>query len=253
MNWGNLSPFFAPSPSVSSGTDPYKYLVVDNFLEDAGAKELARDFPDASAPWHRYDNPFERKLLQDDMRVMPVPHMLTFLILNSGPFVEFLERSMGISGLIPDPSLRGGGLHQIMTGGKLDIHCDFNWHQHLKLDRRLNAILYLNPIWDESWGGHLEMWDRNMTACQKKIAPVFNRLVVFETTDFSYHGHPEPLRCPPSVTRKSMAWYYYTNGRPESEKSAAHAAMFKKRPDEETSEEIEELRRRRNLGSKHIA
>jgi hypothetical protein len=42
-------------------------------------------------------------------------------------------------------------------------------------------------------------------------------MVIFSTTDFSYHGHPEPLNCPDNRSRRSLALYYYTNGRPASE------------------------------------
>ena len=85
------------------------------------------------------------------------------------------------------------------------MHVDFNLHDHLRLDRRLNSILYLNQDWEEEWGGHLELWDSSMSRCVQKIPPLLNRCVVFNTTDSSYHGHPDPLTCPPEVTRKSLA------------------------------------------------
>ena len=120
----------------------------------------------------------------------------------------------GIQSLIPDPSFQGGGLHQIVPGGKLGIHADFNKHSRFGLDRRLNLLLYLNKNWREEYGGHLELWDRDMTHCEAKVAPIFNRVMVFGTTDFTYHGHPDPLRCPEGMTRKSLALYYFSDGRP---------------------------------------
>ena len=57
-----------------------------------------------------------------------------------------------------------------------------------------------------------------------------NRAVVFNTTDWSWHGHPEPLRCPPGWTRRSIALYYYSNGRPDAECSASHGVLWKERP-----------------------
>jgi hypothetical protein len=56
--------------------------------------------------------------------------------------------------------------------------------------------------------------------------------VVFATTDFAYHGHPDPLTCPTDRARRSMALYYYTNGRPASEVSYTHTTMFRSRPNE---------------------
>jgi len=228
-------------------TYPFKYVVIDDFIIDRNyAVKLYEHFPPAEKNWYKYDNVFEKKRAQDKINEIPSALANFLLYGNSHIFTNAFEAFFDIKGLIPDPALRGGGLHQIYRGGKLDVHADFNWHQHLNLDRRLNAILYLNYEWQESWNGHLELWDKEMSACQIKLLPIFNRLVVFETTDFSYHGHPEPLKCPPEITRKSMAWYYYTNGRPEHEKSESHSTLFKKRPQDQTNEEIEALREKRN-------
>lgn len=149
--------------------------------------------------------------------------------LNSSVFIEFLENLTGINGIIPDPHLEGGGLHQIQRGGFLKMHVDFNWHSKLRLDRRLNLLIYLNKNWKEEYGGHLELWDKDMTRCEKKVLPIFNRCFIFNTSDFSYHGHPEPLTCPEGETRKSLALYYYSNGRPSEEISNFHSTVFQAR------------------------
>jgi hypothetical protein len=154
---------------------------------------------------------------------------------NAATVIGFLERLTGIDGLVPDPHLVGGGLHQIERGGRLEVHADFNRHEHLRLDRRLNMILYLNREWREEWGGHLELWDRTMRRCVRKVLPVANRCVVFATSDHSFHGHPDPLTCPPGVTRKSLALYYYSNGRPVDEITDAHNTLFQYRRGEVAS------------------
>lgn len=157
---------------------------------------------------------------------------------NSSTFITFLEILTGIDGIIPDPHFEGGGLHQIERGGYLKMHVDFNRHNKMRLDRRLNLLIYLNKDWQEEYGGHLELWDRNMTQCVKKVLPVFNRFVVFSTNDFSYHGHPEPLTCPEDRSRKSLALYYYTNGRPAEELADGntHSTIFMERPGEDLTE-----------------
>ncbi len=71
-----------------------------------------------------------------------------------------------------------------------------------------------------------------MTACQERILPIANRCVIFSTTDFSLHGHPDPLACPPGRTRRSLALYYYTNGRPADEIGPDHTTAFRARPGE---------------------
>ena len=124
------------------------------------------------------------------------------------------------------------GLHQIEPGGHLAVHADFNFHEQLRLDRRINLLLYLNDDWDPGWGGALELWRSDMSAMSRSILPLANRCVIFNTTDHSYHGHPEPLACPPGRTRQSLALYYYSNGRPRGEASESRSTYFQPRPDE---------------------
>ena len=146
--------------------------------------------------------------------------------MNSFEMLLWLEALTGIEGLIPDPYFGGGGLHQIEPGGFLKVHADFNVHPKLKLDRRLNVLVYLNREWRDEYGGHLELWDRDTSTCRVKILPLFNRTVIFSTTDTSFHGHPHPLTSPAGMSRKSVSLYYYTAGRPESERSAPHDTIF---------------------------
>jgi hypothetical protein len=145
--------------------------------------------------------------------------------MNSQPMLEYLEHLTGIKNLIPDPTFEGGGFHEIKPGGFLKLHADFNKHRGTNLDRRLNVLVYLNENWEESYGGHFELWDKDMKGCQCKILPLFNRMAIFSTTDFSFHGHPDKLTCPEDRSRKSMAFYYYTNGRPASEINAGKENM----------------------------
>jgi hypothetical protein len=87
----------------------------------------------------------------------------------------------------------------------------------MHLDRRINVLVYLNENWEESYGGHFELWEKDMSKCAVRIAPIFNRMAIFSTTDYSWHGHPDELTCPPDRSRRSLALYYYTNGRPAEE------------------------------------
>lgn len=227
---------------------PFRHVVIDNFLADFHWHNLLTTFPHPNSDWYTYDNPFEKKRAIDRLDKMPGFIMQELAKFNTHIFIDNLEKITGIEGLIPDPSFRGGGMHQILPGGKLDVHVDFNYHQKLKLDRRLNVILYLNEDWKEEYGGHLELWNSTMTQCEKRILPIANRLVIFETTETSFHGHPDPVTCPEGMTRKSLALYYYTNGRPENEKVAPHSTKFQMRPTDQTSAEIEALRQKRNEG-----
>jgi len=213
---------------------PFPHVVLDDFFDPRLLDRVLSEFPKpGEIPWQRFDNAREIKLASaSESSFGPVTRLLLYH-LNSITFLEFLGSVTGIADLMPDPCFNGGGLHQIVRGGKLAIHADFNKHPRYGLDRRLNLLLYLNKDWREEFGGHLELWNRDMTRCEAKILPVFNRLMVFGTTDFTYHGHPDPLQCPEGMTRKSLALYYFSNGRPAQEISGDHSTLFRARsPDE---------------------
>jgi Rps23 Pro-64 3,4-dihydroxylase Tpa1-like proline 4-hydroxylase len=212
---------------------PFPHVVLDNFFDEEVLDRVLAEFPrEDEIAWKKFNDRRQVKLASTNEKQIP-PFTRHFLYeLNSSTFLRFLEKLTGVDGLIPDPHFQGGGLHQIVPGGKLGIHTDFNKHPEFHLDRRLNVIVYLNRNWHEEYGGHFELWDREVTECIKRILPIFNRLLIFNTNDFTFHGHPEPLACPPGMTRKSLALYYFSNGRPAHEVSHAAGADFIGRPNE---------------------
>lgn len=213
---------------------PFPHAVMDDFLREDVLDAVLGEFPKPrDIDWIRFDDPTQRKLAANDSAEMGPATRRLVAELNGSVFIDFLERLTGIEGLVGDPHLEGGGLHQIEPGGLLKVHADFNRHPRLQLERRLNVLIYLNRDWQEEWGGAFELWDADMTAAVTKVMPVFNRCVVFSTTSTSYHGHPEPLACPEDRTRKSLALYYYSRDRPRSEQAAAHNTLFKARPGEQ--------------------
>jgi len=216
---------------------PFPHLVIDNFLPEAILDQILEEFPSPDQiQWQQFQNVKENKLASNKEITMGKVTRLLLYQFNSSVFTDFLEKLTGIEGIIPDPDFQGGGLHQIKPGGYLKVHADFNKHGKLNLDRRLNVLLYLNKDWEESYGGHFELWNQEMTQCETKMLPLYNRCVIFSTTDFSYHGHPNPLTCPEGRTRKSLALYYYSNGRPAEEVSGSHSTMFRERPGENLQE-----------------
>lgn len=228
-----LTPLAVSLASQYSTAEPFPHVVIDDFLPANVLRKVADSFPQADEiDWHRSANPRQQKLAAEDETQISDDARRLLYQLNSATFMKFLEALTGIDGLIPDPYFAGGGLHQIERGGYLKIHADFNRHPKFGLERRLNLLLYLNDDWKEEYGGHLELWNRDMTQSVRRILPIFNRCVIFNTTDFSYHGHPEPLTCPRGMTRKSLALYYYSNGRPAEEASNKHGTLVQPRPGE---------------------
>ena len=211
---------------------PFPHIVFDDFLPQPVAEEMLAAFPGlGDIQWYETDSDAEKKLSTKfgEDNIPPAIRQVIYEM-NGSSFITFLEELTGIDGLIPDPHLRGGGLHNLKRGGKLGVHADFNWYKKLRVDRRINLLLYLNRDWQPQWHGQLQLWDEAMTRCEVSLEPRFNRCVIFNTTSTSFHGVPDALECPPDVSRKSVALYYYTSGRPEEEKQPAHGTWFKRRP-----------------------
>lgn len=224
---------------------PYPHIVIDNFLKDDVAKQVAECFPKLdSGFWFQYDNPIEKKFATDDIRKFPPLIAKLIHTLNSEQFVQKIQKLMGVEELFSDPYLHGGGLHCSRNGGKLDIHLDYSLHPKLKMERRANLILYLTPDWQEEWNGYLEMWNGDMSKCEKRVMPKFNRAVIFNTDELSFHGHPDPISCPENISRNSIALYYLTEARESS--SLRPRARFFKRPQDPENAELEEFRKKRS-------
>lgn len=227
-----------------AGAEPFEHVVIDGFLRPGLARELADVFPGSDAPfWYRYASPLERKLAYNKPDHTPPAIWSVLTALSSDAMVARLRALTGIAGLVADPSLHGGGMHCIGRDGKLDLHVDYAVHPVLGLERRLNLILYLNADWRPEWGGELELWDAEVARCQARIAPLLDRAVLFATGDRSVHGHPEPLRCPPGVARKSLALYYVAPKRAAT--SERRRARFLARPTDPPDPALDELRQKR--------
>jgi hypothetical protein len=158
-----------------------------------------------------------RKYKLSNAGAMPKEIRSFVTYLNSKSFLSILESITGIRNLLGDPDLQGGGIHAIGAGGFLKLHTDFNWHKKMNMHRRLNLLIYLNSDWQDDWLGAIELWDPTATEKLESFMPILGTALLFETSDKSYHGHPDPLKCPANIYRKSIAMYYYTAERPHDE------------------------------------
>ncbi|HEV2530604.1 2OG-Fe(II) oxygenase [Phenylobacterium sp.] len=226
--------FALPTPGWREAyrqADPFPHIALDDLFDPGLLRRVLRELPSPLQPHSLFSADVkhlqERKFAWRDVPALGPESTRLIAFLTGKPFLEFLSALSGIGGLIPDPYMWGAGFHQILTGGKLAIHADFNIHPTTQLYRRLNLLLYLNEDWDEAWGGNLELWNADMDACVTRTAPLFNRTVIFSTSDVSFHGHPEPMTCPPDTVRRSLALYYYTYDRlPHDE----HSTLWRDRP-----------------------
>ena len=212
-------------PNLSSweSDTPFDHLIVDDFLPQNILDGVVKEFPAFDDDvWFTYNNPIEVKKAHNNWnRFGPVTYSL-FSFLNSEEFIDLIQ-FLPECGLFADPGLHGGGLHTHAHGGKLNVHQDYSIHPKLKLERRLNLIIYVTPGWRDDWGGHLGLYSDPDTLV-RSIAPKFNRAVFFDTTQNSWHGLPEPIQCPDHVTRNSLAAYYLCT--PRTDVSTRGRALF---------------------------
>jgi hypothetical protein len=196
---------------------PFKHVIIDNFWKPEIAQELVAEFPEYDSPtWTaHYQNPVEDKKTCNHWDKFPKTTYQAFAFLNSDGFVNLVEHITDNFGIETDIGLHGGGWHCHHKGGKLNVHLDYSIHPKLKLERHYNLIIYMTPNWNPAWGGGLELWSSdengNPVECATTVENKFNRAVIFDTTQNSWHGLPDNLNCPEGINRQSMAIYYLTN------------------------------------------
>jgi len=189
---------------------PFPWIIIDGFLEAGYCEQMASGFAMVMKGCRRSSS--SRSTVQRKKwtkNPMTSLQQEFFNEINSVEFVAILKSITGVDPLYPDPYLTGGGMHESDDGGFLMIHTDFNQLRITKKHRALNLMLYLNPDWQEEWGGCLELWPESLTEKAHTILPLMNRMILFRTSEESYHGHPIPMTLPKGVTRKSLAVYYY--------------------------------------------
>jgi Rps23 Pro-64 3,4-dihydroxylase Tpa1-like proline 4-hydroxylase len=216
--------------------DPFPHIVIDDFLQPEVLEKARQEFPPVGDQgWIHYLHYNEKKHGLNKIDLIPPYNRALIEELNSSRFIAFLEKLTGIKGLKPDPSLEGGGLHQSVRGGFLNIHADFTVHPHQRhWQRRVNVLVYLNKDWKEEYNGHLELWTRDMKERRQRVSPVFNRCVIFNTDFNSYHGVPDPILCPEGDSRKSVALYYFT----QEANPRKIGTNYQPRPDESPAKKL---------------
>jgi Rps23 Pro-64 3,4-dihydroxylase Tpa1-like proline 4-hydroxylase len=203
----------AASSADYRGAAPFPHIMLDGLFSDSLLDQAVAELPAASAKWTTYNTVNESKQVCSEASLFGPTAEIIVHALNSAPFVRFLERLTGIAGLIPDPHLHAAGYMKVSPGGFLGLHYDFATQRELKLDRRINVLLYLNRDWQSDWGGALELHSNDpVTAPGHQavmIEPLFNRVAIFNTPN-ALHGHRKPLTCPKGRARLCLSWYYYT-------------------------------------------
>jgi len=214
---------------------PFRYIVIDGFFTDAVAEALLRDFPAFDAERARNEfGDIGGKAVHEDIAAISDSYAHLYHVLGSEPFLSLISRLTGIAGLLHDPRMYGGGTHDNRHGQELDPHIDFNYDPPTKLHRRLNLLVYLNKEWRPEWGGQIELHSNPRRPAENQVIslePAFNRAVIFETNEISWHGFPR-IDLPPDkhhLSRKSLSVYLYSKDRPAHEKGPEHGTFYVQR------------------------
>jgi len=245
--------------------DPFRHVVIDDFLEPAFAAKLLAEFPEFD-PGRAINEAGEvgGKAVHERIRALGPSYARLDEIIQGRDFLDFVSRITGIPDLIYDPQYFGGGTHDNRDGQGLDAHVDFNRHPVTHSHRRLNLIVYLNPGWQPEWGGVLELHSDPRAPDDRiaRVVPVFNRAVIFETTEHSWHGFSR-IALPPAHSgeaRRSVALYFYSAERPPEELAATHSTVYVDSPLPErfqegmslTGADVDELRARFASRDQHV-
>lgn len=255
-NFINLKKIKSNSASYKN-SNPFNHMVIENFFDLKFAKKLEIEFLNYNSDkWYRYKNDIENKKALNDWNVFPEKTYLLFEYLISNKFVKFLSKIVGTN-LFPDPGLHGGGWHIHGRGGNLNPHLDYSIHPKLGLQRKINLIIYISKNFKSNYGGHLGLWSNDRLSNQpanliKEIVPSFNKAIIFDTTQNSWHGMTTKLKQPNGIYRKSLAIYYLC--KPQRNVISRQRALFAPREDQKNNKNVQKLiKLRSNLKKSHLA
>ena len=215
---------------------PFRHVVIDDFFDREFAERLLAEFPSFDPKLAIAEaGTIGGKAVNTRIAEISPSYRQLYEAIAARPFLELVSRLSGIPDLILDPKMFGGGTHDNQHGQELDPHVDFNYDEGRQLHRRLNLIVYLNKGWKSEWGGALEIHSNPRRPADNEISsydPLFNRCVMFETNEYSWHGFPR-LNLPPEErhrSRKSISIYLYTKDRPAEEIAPMHGTFYVQRP-----------------------
>lgn len=231
--------------------EPFEHIVIDNFFKEEVIDALLEEFPEYndSKCWYSYNNPIEIKRTCNSWDRFPPTTYCAFWYLCSEEFSKIIGEKFNVA-VKADIGLNGGGWHLHGKGGKLNIHKDYSMHPKIPLQRSHNIIIHLSKDWNQNWGGALELWTHNKESnspdkCVKQVPLKYNRAIIFNTNQNSWHGLPEPLQCPENVFRKTMAVYYVKQ--PEENAESRYRALFAPTKEQENNLEVLNLIKQRTL------
>lgn len=229
--------------------EPFNHVIIDNFFLPEVAEQLSREFPDYNDPTiNNHNSALENKRTCNIWDKFPSCTYRAFMELGKVSFIDGIKMITQTDPIYLDYGLNGGGWHMHERGGNNNVHLDYNLHPKMGMQRKVNIIIYLTKDWQKEWGGGLELWSHDWSShqprkCEKVIDNIFNRAIIFDTTQNSWHGLPNYIDCPEGVIRKSIAAYYVKPAPTSTE--YRYRALFAPREDQKNDDDVRELIRKR--------
>ncbi len=208
---------------------PFPHIYFDNFLPKKLALTLSNEYPkikNVDKNWRVHKNKNVDRYFLEDSSLYKKNLKVFSMLINSRKFLLFLETLTGVESILPDPFFIGGGAMSTGKGGFLNVHADFNYHHKLQSWRKINVLFYFTPQWKKNWGGNLELWSKDKKRKVREIEPLFNRVIIFNTTSKSFHGQPKPISCPKNISRNVFSAFYYSNIKDKDSLSEPHFTRY---------------------------
>ena len=206
---------------------PFKHIILDDAFDNDLLERVCQGIPRINdETWVRENDDHIKQFNHRSPVSLGEAASELVNLLHSAAFLYFLSEVTGVWELLPDPYLQGASYHVVPRGGFFQVHADRNTAYETGLIRRLALMLYLNKGWKPEYGGQFELWNETGTQRVTSVEPIFNRCLIFEVTETSYHGLPNPVACPPGQTRNSFTVYYHTAAKAQDGEMKTHTSVY---------------------------
>lgn len=203
-----------------------RFTAIDNLFPEEIARKIYNAFPPREEM--RFLDSFREKKYTSKAldKFEPLITEATFAF-QDRRVIEAVGNITGQKDAIGDPHLYAGGISAMAHGHFLQPHID-NSHDHEQKNYRvLNLLYYCTPDWKVENGGNFELWDKDVTK-PLEIPSFFNRLVLMETNEKSWHSVNEVkadgMRC-------CVSNYYFSPHSPNGYETT-HVTFFQARPEQ---------------------
>lgn len=206
-----------------------KHIILDNLLPDELCTEIYDSFPKGSEGFYSRSTFRERKKTSANMSLYNKIINDAIYAFQDDKILSIISEITGIKGLEADKKLYAGGLSIMEKGDFLNPHIDNSHNLKREEYRRLNILYYVTPNWCIENGGNFELWDAKVKH-QKTIVSKFNRMVLMETTQDSWHSVSKVLT---TLPRYCVSNYYFSKNSPNKNNNKYfHVTSFTGRPEE---------------------